>query len=181
MCRKYRNIRSYEQWIHDMRVPSGNIGACLNQWSTGVFTPEQNIPVVFNSEGVLHPKLAHWGVKLGEIVCYHARGEKLLKEPWSSSVASGRVVIPSDGWREGNGVFTPEGITNFAGLLRGNSVVLLTQPATDKVQKYHNRQPVILDRLESMYWLSRNSEIEDVVALSKTNHDQNLNVNYRPI
>lgn len=182
MCRRYKLSKSFREWVAAMSLPKDKVGDQINQWYTkGVNTPENHITTVTNIDGQLHPRLLYWGVNpFGHVVCYHARSEKLFERPWAELVSNGRVLVPCDAWREGDGVFTPKSILNMAGLADGNKVAILTTDAKGAVRRYHNRQPLLLNRDESIKWVARNSSVDDFRYLMGVDHTDDVRAKHKP-
>lgn len=148
--------------------------------------PTINIPVFLNTASYTY---AHFGLipswaDSKKSMNINARSETIYeKKSFRDSFKSKRCLIMVNGyyeWKEGIPYFIKPKIDDyfvFAGIydiwfdndIKKNilSAALITTEPNEKIEKLHDRMPVILDKKDWKLWLGKNSSLEDLNSLFK--------------
>jgi putative SOS response-associated peptidase YedK len=160
MCNEYRFKQSLDRIVDEfsqLRLPIRWAGGAPNLEPRDSIRPTDPAPVLVGAPDGAELKQLRWGFvqpKGGPLINFRSDGRRF---------PTGRCLIPADGFYEFTGDKAPKSKWLFtaadndlfciAGLVRDDRFTMLTMEPGPDIAPYHNRQIVILPRLQWAEWL----------------------------
>jgi putative SOS response-associated peptidase YedK len=183
MCNRIRGLREWSEIPRVLaRLPLVNF-----EYNPNVAPTEQIPAFLAERRNPITTKLARFGISLSAIKgkkrppLLNARTDTLRRGSFKSLLANRRCVIPAEGfyeWREEDGVKQPyffarrdgkplmlAGIWDYSDV-KGDTVpsfAILTDEPNALVAPYHDRMPVVLERVEP--WLNLDTPLGEIASL----------------
>lgn len=103
-----------------------------------------------------------WGISLGNYkkIIINARAETVCYKPlFQQAFQTHRIIIPASGYYEWDSrkrkyAFSSTDTLYMAGIVKGDTFVIITTQANPKIQEIHDRMPLFIEKTDVMYWLS---------------------------
>lgn len=184
MCNEYRFRQPLDRIVEEfsqLRIPVTWVGGAPNLEPRDSIRPTDPAPVLIGAdEGGAELKQLRWGFpqpKGGPVINFRSENRRF---------PNGRCLIPADGFYEFTGPKTPKSKWLFtasegdffciAGLVRGDRFTMLTTSPGPDVARHHDRQIVVLPKIQCAAWLDPTAERHPAPAASPPGSFQVLQI-----